>query len=160
MRCHCGFTHVSDDDYARTVIAQTFAHAPQLDPSGTSWLPLPFWLDGAVMMVVGRSLAVARAIAFALGASSPLVCTPACGRCASRVWALVLARPSDADPVEHWLGSRPFRRAGRGLVRAALFFMATGRARWAGALVLVASLSRYEAWPIAALVAVTCLARQ
>jgi hypothetical protein len=41
-----GFSHVSDDDYARTVIAEQFAHAPRLDPSGTSWLPLPFWVAG------------------------------------------------------------------------------------------------------------------
>ncbi len=34
-----GFTHVSDDDYSRTVIAERFAHVPRLDPSGTSWSP-------------------------------------------------------------------------------------------------------------------------
>lgn len=55
-----GFSHVSDDDYARTVIAEQLAHAPRLDPSATSWLPLPFWLEGGVMMVAGRSLGVAR----------------------------------------------------------------------------------------------------
>jgi hypothetical protein len=33
---------VSDDDYARVVIAQRLSLA--LDPSGTSWLPFPFWL--------------------------------------------------------------------------------------------------------------------
>ncbi|MEO8796345.1 MAG: hypothetical protein ABI551_00540, partial [Polyangiaceae bacterium] len=51
-----GFSHVSDDDYARAVISEQFAHAPSLDPSGTSWLPFPFWLTGSVMMVFGRSL--------------------------------------------------------------------------------------------------------
>lgn len=55
-----GFTHVSDDDYARTVIAEQFAHAPRLDPSGTSWLPLPFWLAGLAMAACGRTLATAR----------------------------------------------------------------------------------------------------
>jgi hypothetical protein len=58
---HLGFSHVSDDDYARIVIAEQFAHAPHLDPSATSWLPLPFWINGAAMMVLGRSLGVARA---------------------------------------------------------------------------------------------------
>ncbi len=43
----CGFEQVSDDDYARTVIAQLFAHSPRWDPSGTSWLPLPFWIRRA-----------------------------------------------------------------------------------------------------------------
>ena len=38
---HLGFTHVSDDDYARTVIAEQFAQAPKLDPSGTSAGHLP-----------------------------------------------------------------------------------------------------------------------
>ena len=37
-------------------IAQQFAHAPRVDPSGTSWLPLPFWLSGASMMVLGSGL--------------------------------------------------------------------------------------------------------
>ncbi|NOU27708.1 MAG: hypothetical protein HOO96_07380, partial [Polyangiaceae bacterium] len=65
-----GFSHVSDDDFARTVIAQTFAAAPKLDPSGTSWLPLPFWLTGGAMMLLGRSIAVARGVAIALAALS------------------------------------------------------------------------------------------
>src|ERR1700679_1535319 len=60
-----GFSHVSDDDYARVTIAQAFAHAPTLDPSGTSWLPFPFWLNGTVMAVLGRSLGVARGVAVA-----------------------------------------------------------------------------------------------
>src|SRR6478672_10078245 len=58
-----GFRQVSDDDYARTVIAETWARAPRFDASGTSWLPFPFWLNGAAMAVLGRSLAVARAFA-------------------------------------------------------------------------------------------------
>ena len=41
---------VSDDDYARVVIAEQWAHAPKLDPSGTSWLPLPLWLNGSAML--------------------------------------------------------------------------------------------------------------
>src|SRR5579863_3185512 len=65
-----GFSHVSDDDYARTVIAEQFAHAPRLDPSGTSWLPLPFWVLGTSMMALGRSLAVARSVAVVLGTAA------------------------------------------------------------------------------------------
>src|ERR1700722_356883 len=65
-----GFTHISDDDYARTVIAEQLAHAPRLDPSETSWLPLPFWLTGVAMMAAGRTLGVARAVAVVLGAVS------------------------------------------------------------------------------------------
>ncbi|MEO7092357.1 MAG: glycosyltransferase family 39 protein, partial [Polyangiales bacterium] len=59
----CGFRAVSDDDFARVVIAQRFAAAPHLDPTGTSWLPLPFWLVGSGMKVFGASLLVARVLA-------------------------------------------------------------------------------------------------
>ena len=51
-----GFRALSDDDYARVVIAQSFAHAPSLDPSGSSWLPLPFWLYGTILGLAGRAL--------------------------------------------------------------------------------------------------------
>ena len=55
-----GFDHVSDDDFARVTIAQAFAASPKLDPSGTSWLPFPFWLLGGALRLLGRSLEVAR----------------------------------------------------------------------------------------------------
>ena len=61
-----GFDHVSDDDFSRVAIAQTFAHAPRLDPSGTSWLPFPFWVLGGAMAALGRSHAVANAVSIAL----------------------------------------------------------------------------------------------
>ena len=64
-----GFTHVSDDDYSRTTISELFAHAPRLDPSGTSWLPLPFWVEGSLLGLFGRSLAMSRAVSIVLGAS-------------------------------------------------------------------------------------------
>ena len=57
-----GVLAISDDDFARAAIAEEFARTPRLDPSGTSWLPAPFWLTGAVMAVFGRSFAVARAM--------------------------------------------------------------------------------------------------
>ncbi len=38
-----GFRALSDDDYARISIAQHFTREPSFDPSGTSWLPAPFW---------------------------------------------------------------------------------------------------------------------
>ena len=49
-----GFRAVSDDDFARVVLAQEWAHAPRLDPPGTSWLPVPVWIYGA--LVGGASL--------------------------------------------------------------------------------------------------------
>lgn len=69
-----GFRAVSDDDYARVVLSQGFAEAPRLDPTGTSWLPLPFWLVGLGMRVAGTtSLLAARVLAFALGLASALL---------------------------------------------------------------------------------------
>ncbi|MBL9111338.1 MAG: hypothetical protein JNM74_18780, partial [Myxococcales bacterium] len=55
-----GFRAISDDDYARVVIAERWVAAPTVDPSGTSWLPLPFHVMGVAMAAFGRSLAVAR----------------------------------------------------------------------------------------------------
>lgn len=68
-----GFRAVSDDDYARVVIAARFAQHPSLDPSGTSWLPLPFWLYGVPMALFGDSLLIARAVAVLLGAASAVL---------------------------------------------------------------------------------------
>src|SRR5690348_6357356 len=64
------FDHVSDDDFSRVTIAQTFAVAPRLDPSGTSWLPFPFWWLGGAMIVFGRSLRVARAASVAFASAA------------------------------------------------------------------------------------------
>src|SRR5689334_24994474 len=61
-----GLIALSDDDYARVTIAQRFAASPRLDPSGTSWLPFPFWVMGAAMKVLDTSLDVARLVTGAL----------------------------------------------------------------------------------------------
>lgn len=68
-----GFHGISDDDFARVVIAQDFAHDPKLDPSGTSWLPFPFWLNGGAMLAFGSSMQVARAMAIVCGVASVLL---------------------------------------------------------------------------------------
>jgi hypothetical protein len=159
---HCGFAQVSDDDYARTVIAQTFAHAPKLDPSGTSWLPFPFWLYGGAMMLVGRSLSTAKAIAFILGALAPIF--PYAGLRSmqiARIPAAAGAALASLTPWSVWLGLAPVPEGWAGAcAAAALFFLAgDGGALVAAVLALVASLSRYETWPIAAVVAVVCIWR-
>ena len=68
-----GVRSVNDDDDAHVVIAARFAQHPSPDPSGTSWLPLPFWLYGVPMAVFGDSLLVARAVAVLLGAASAVL---------------------------------------------------------------------------------------
>lgn len=68
-----GFRAVSDDDYSRVVIAARFAQHPSLDPSGSSWLPAPFWLYGVPMALAGDSLLTARVVAVAAGAASAVL---------------------------------------------------------------------------------------
>ena len=156
-----GFSHVSDDDYARVVIAQSFAHAPSLDPSGTSWLPFPFWLNGVAMMLLGRSLDTARAIAFGLGVVSvtfPFAAMRAIGCGRATAFAAVLV--AMALPWSAWLGVATVPEAMTAcLIAAGAIATASdyARTRLIGAACLfVAALSRYEAWPVCAVMAVAC----
>ena len=55
------------------VPAGTTCDWPALDPSGTSWLPFPFWANGAAMMAFGRSLGTAGVVAWVFGLASVLV---------------------------------------------------------------------------------------
>lgn len=101
-----GFDHVSDDDFARVTIAQAFARAPKLDPSGTSWLPFPFWTMGALMAALGRSLAVARAVSIALAslaAVTPYLTLRFAG--VPRGRALLATAFAFATPWALWLGA-------------------------------------------------------
>jgi hypothetical protein len=156
---HAGFTHVSDDDYARTVIAEQFAHATRLDPSGTSWLPAPFWIVGLAMMALGRSLGAARAVAMFLGAASvaaPYVAMRVAGM--KRAAAIAATAVAMTIPWNLWLGVATVPEGWTGaLVAAAALVMPVEKARpWAAGALLVAALSRYEAWPACAVMAVLC----
>ncbi len=156
---HAGFTHVSDDDYARTVIAEQFAHAPRLDPSGTSWLPAPFWVEGLAMMVMGRTLAAARAIAMVLGAASvaaPYLAMRAAGM--KRAAAIAATAVAMTLPWSLWLGvaTVPEGWAGALVAAGAIAMTVDGARPWAAAALLVAALSRYEAWPACAVLAAFC----
>jgi hypothetical protein len=151
-----GFTHVSDDDYARTVIAQQFAHAPRWDPSGTSWLPVPFYVEGLAMMAFGATLEVARATAIALGAASvvaPYVAMRTVGL--PRAASLAATAVAMTMPWNVWLGVAVVPEAWVGaIVAGALIVLSLERVRpWAAAGLLVGALSRYETWPACALLA-------
>ena len=164
-----GFDHVSDDDFARVTIAQSFAHAPKLDPSGTSWLPFPFWALGAVMLAAGRSLAVARtaSIAFASAAAVlPYVALRMTG--ASRRAALLALAFATLSPWSLWLGAATVPESfTASFTAAAAIALGSTRgprlplaARVGFALALVAAcLSRYEPWPVAAVLAVVLAVR-
>jgi hypothetical protein len=152
-----GFGAVSDDDFARVTISQAFAAVPRLDPTGTSWLPFPFWVTGAAMAVLGANLAVAKAVAVSLS-------------CASGIVLYAAARFGRVSAGSAWLGALLWTFVPVGvftgaatvpelptaaLCSAALLLLRRddAKAAWvAAALVLPATLSRYEAWPVAACV--------
>jgi hypothetical protein len=159
---HLGFSHVSDDDYARTFIAQRFVVAPGLDPSGTSWLPLPFWIDGLAMAIAGRSLAVTRAVALTLSTLS--VAAPYLAMRAAlvpRAAAIVATAVAMVLPWNAWLGAATVPEAWTGaVVAAAVIALPNERALpWCAAGLLATSLSRYEAWPVAITFVGACLWR-
>lgn len=150
-----GFRAVSDDDFARVVIAQGFARAPALDPTGTSWLPLPFWITGAAMALFGRDLVVARGVAIVLGVVASLALLAA-ARWLFRdpVKALVGALIAATFPWSARLGVATVPE----LPTAAAIVVAlastapgwTARRRLLGAVALAAGcLSRYEPWMVA-----------
>jgi hypothetical protein len=160
-----GFDHVSDDDFARVTIAQELAHTPKLDPTGTSWLPLPFWLLGGVMMAFGRSLTVARvaSVLFA-AAATPLPYLAMRRGGIARRDALLGVTMATLCPWSVWLGAATVPEAmAASLVSAgAIGLGLTPRARGADdrrytglwlACLGAACLSRYEAWPVAATIA-------
>lgn len=158
-----GFRAVSDDDFSRVVIAEQFALLPRLDPSGTSWLPFPFWLNGAAMLAFGRSLFVARAVAVVLGVASMVLVLFAARRLsASRAGALWGTCLAAVIPWSARLGVATVPELPTAAL--ALFAMSTlvgpdprGRARLlGGAALLCATLSRYDVWPIALAFSLFC----
>ena len=154
------FVHVSDDDFARTVIAQEFAYAPKLDPSGTSWLPVPFYIAGLAMKLFGRSFEVARNVSsllttLSLGAFF-VVARRSFGPAAPR-WGLLAAFLWLA--TFPWLGFLGNAAVPEGYVALwvalAIGSLADRRPTFLPAvLLLLATLSRYEAWSAACAFAV------
>jgi hypothetical protein len=155
-----GFSHVSDDDYARTVIAEQFAYAPRLDPSATSWLPLPFWIVGTSMRILGRTLGAARVVAVVLGAAGvvpPFAAMRSAG--IARPAALAATFVGMCLPWNAWLGVATVPDGWTaGLIAAGAIAMREEAARpWCAAAFFVASLSRYEAWPACAVLTIVCV---
>lgn len=150
-----GFLALSDDDFARVTIAQRFAVAPSLDPSGTSWLPLPFMVQGGLARLFGSSFEVARWIWVTLGALSLLLVRRAglwLGLTRASAWWAAAA--AALLPVSAWLGAAALPE----LTTASLCVAGIAAAqrpelgiRALGALALLAAtLCRYETWPVAA----------
>jgi Dolichyl-phosphate-mannose-protein mannosyltransferase len=158
-----GFRAVSDDDFSRVVIAEQWARAPQWDASRTSWLPFPFWIVGSTMKLAGRSLDTARLTAAALGVAAALVVYAAARwmgeeRRAATAGAVVAA----VFPWSARLGVATVPElftAALSLLAAAALTPARGggpRRLLGGAALVAATLSRYEAWPVAMIFAGVC----
>lgn len=157
-----GLVALSDDDYARIVIAQAFADAPKLDPSGTSWLPFPFWLSGGTMLVFGKSLEVARiAQAFLAVLSVWLLYAGARVFGMSARTAFWSAAFASVLPLALLLGVATVPELPTAALAAFSLLALARRTPRAGLLaglaILPATLSRYEAWPVAAVVALLLL---
>lgn len=163
-----GFRAVSDDDFTRVVLAQAWAYAPKLDPTGTSWLPVPFWLNGAFFRLLAPTLDVARAIAFAFGVlSAALIYIAARWITGDRRAALAGSLLAGAFPWSACLGVATVPE----LPTAALSLLAVaslvtppagpappaGRALVGAFALALATLSRYEPWPVAAVFAAMAL---
>jgi len=149
-----GFRALSDDDYSRVVIAQSFAARPSIDPSGTSWLPFPFWLYGTLMAGIGNSLSVARALGFSIGLlSSGLVWAAARTLGLSRVASVFGSIIAMSVPYSALLGlatTPDVYSAALVLFACATLVRRRSIQRALGAVAIsVACLSRYEAWPVA-----------
>lgn len=156
-----GFRAISDDDYSRVVIAARFASTPAFDPSGTSWLPLPFWLYGVPMWLFGDSLTTARGVAFSLGVASAVLVWLA-GRMlglAQRA-ALLGALAATLLPYGAWLSVATVPEAPTSaLVLLGVVSLARQEPRlrlWGGAALGAACLCRYEAWAPALAFAAFC----
>jgi hypothetical protein len=171
-----GIVALSDDDYARVTIAQRFATSARLDPSGTSWLPFPFWITGLAMKLLDPSLEVARLVASAEAIAATWLLYAAGRRWGfSAKRALAAAALATITPAVALLGGVCVPE----FPTAALVFFAmvlvtappvndplqvearVDRAPLlAGSAMFVATLSRYETWPIAAALAVIVWRRQ
>jgi hypothetical protein len=149
-----GFRAVSDDDFARVVLAQRFAAAPRLDPTGTSWLPMPFWIVGSAMKLFGATLETARALAVvsaALGGALVAGVAVAAGLRRDRAiaaGALAAFMPWAMQLAVATVPEIPAAACAAAGAIALASSSSTLRVVGAGAL-LASTTSRYDAWPVA-----------
>ncbi len=158
-----GFRALSDDDYARVHIAQRFAESPAFDPSGSSWLPLPFWLTGSAMLALGNEPWVARVVSLGSGIGSTLLVWVAARWLGlSPRTALLGAGLAAAFPYSAWLGVATVPELlTASFIVLGLAALSDGRSmsrRGIGAVaVACAALCRYEAWPVVAVFVLFCV---
>ncbi len=161
-----GVLAVSDDDFARITIAERFAATPRLDPTQTSWLPFPFWWMGGLMRPLGSSMETAR-VCSEIGAVMAAWLLFAGGRAVGMTVASALTGSLLATvlPIAAVLGCAPVPELPTAAL-GAFALLAAGHRRagawdlFAALAICAASLSRYEAWPVAVVVAGTLWARK
>jgi hypothetical protein len=155
-----GFVAVSDDDFSRVVIAERFAVAPSLDPSGTSWLPLPFIILGTKMLFLGRSLGVARLVAIGESAFALLLLYRGARNLSlgpKAAFAGVVLAAAIPTAARLGVSFQPEALTAGLLLYAASTLSKRGRERLFGGLALgAATLCRYEPWPAALVFAAYC----
>jgi hypothetical protein len=152
-----GFVAISDDDYARTVIAQQFYFEPKWDPSGSSWLPFPFWLTGLLMLLAGPHILVAQIAACALSLASAAAVYVA-GRWLELEERIALLGAAGAALLPHavWLGYATvpdgYTAALALLGITSTVSKCTRRRALGAALISLAALCRYEVWSLSVFV--------
>lgn len=157
-----GFDAVSDDDFARVVISQGFASTPKLDPSATSWLPFPFWLTGTAMILTKPTVVVAKILSVVLACGSGLLVYGAARLCKITPESALLGTLGwTVVPTGVLLGAATVPELPTAALCASALLLLRrsdiASAFMASALVFPATLSRYEAWPVAFCVAAATL---
>ena len=151
-----GVYAISDDDFARVTIAQRWVVAPTLDPSETSWLPAQFWLLGFVGRLFGRSWECMQNASVMLGMlAAAYLAWELCAFAPKGHTAALAVGAALLSAWGVWCGACTVPEAYTGLLStAALVALTRDRFPWHAAVaLLVAGLSRYETWPVLALVA-------
>jgi|GEM_PF-722184 len=147
-----GFRAISDDDYARVVIARELFSSPLYDPSGTSWLPFPFWLSGLFTALPFPGLEAARAAAlFSSLLGSVLLLAAGANLGLKPRWSLFGTIACLSIPYAAYLSAATVPEH---LNAALLVFAASTLARsdsrfalWGALACACACASRYESWP-------------
>jgi hypothetical protein len=147
-----GFLGISNDDPARALIAWDTAHAPSVDPTRSSWLPLHSLLLGALMALAGDP----RTVPFALSLGSGLVAVSALARALRREAIGAEAASIALALVACWRWSLFSAAAGAVPEMPAVALLCVALERWCsrsrgswwqtGLALTLAAGFRYEAW--------------
>lgn len=149
-----GWVWLHQDDYCRALMSLSWAEHPYLYPSDLHWMPLPFWIYGAaawlggdmhrVFIIVSQALMILAMFAmYDLGrvAYSRAVGLIVAGLFAWTTWQSVMSFSLLAEPVYYPAAIagisfflRWMRTGGRGALAASSI------------LLMMAALTRYEAW--------------